>query len=233
MENQETNEAQLSEQKSDNPNYAAKEPTPDVCSYKVLYGKSKKPLFFVNNDNQYFDCHREEWLPEEPMVASELDSRPMNAQDDLLYAIVHGLINENDYNLLSAKGVISDPAKRIWEKMKHLSGKIEESQKSLLKSEDSADDLSLESEQGNESQESDFDEIDGLMDDLFADFEEEGEDVVAQLHAMASQLCVEPKLEAVIRKIVQEELSKQVSPQVDSTNAASPIDATKAAMNEV
>lgn len=187
----------------------SKEDSPSVLKYKVIFGKTSKPLFF-NDGAKYFDCHSEQWHDEAPSVISELNERPITTAD-LYYAIMHGLVNDMDYERLSEKKLVPQESQKLYEKLKKLNDTVEQLKMSHGES--------LEKAYG----EDEFDsagtlplDISSLEDDSFEiddqDFshfptEEIGTDVVAEIMRLAMEEGLAPELEAAIRRIVREEIA--------------------------
>ena len=189
--------------------------SPSVLKYKVIYGKTNKPLFF-SDGNKFFECANEAWHEEKPHVISELDERPITT-GDLYYAIMHGLVNDMDYQRLAEKNLIPHESKQLYEKLQKLNETVSQlrmSQESLEKAmpEDGmAHDMAHDMAQGMPMDEWQMsDDFENEWD--VSDMEEQGTNVVAEVLRIALERGLAPELEQAIRRIVQEELMKTQSP---------------------
>lgn len=183
---------------------------PEVCRYKVLHGKSGKPLYFEHEDGRCFDCDLESWLEHKPAVAKELSSRPITISD-FLYAILHGLVDRPTYDILLHKGLVTEESRRAFEKLEKISNDLH--QAALLnKSEEESSYLEIPDNYFDDALKEDEDEM--FDEDLFEQgVEEQGTDVVAEIMALAHKFSVDPRLEDIIRQIVREELSSASQPE--------------------
>jgi hypothetical protein len=201
--------------------------SPSVLKYKVIYGKSNKPLFF-SDGNRFFECANEAWHEEKPHVISELDERPITT-GDLYYAIMHGLVNDMDYQRLAEKNLIPHESKQLYEKLQKLNETVSQlrmSQESLEKAmpedgmahdlaHDLAHDMAHDMAHGMP-----MDDFENEWD--VSDMEEQGTNVVAEVLRIALERGLAPELEQAIRRIVQEELMKTQSP-MSSLEPAAPL----------
>lgn len=235
-EHQESTSVPMPYQSKGEPEEALDEPQkePKILGMQVFHGlkddggkKVPDPaniLFYQNADGQCYDCNQQQWLPEPPDVLEHLHSRPVQYEDtDLLSAIMHGVIDDEDYETLDKAGMISENPKKLWTLTKKLKGQIEELERSksdsMEKLDKSEDELEEELEDDGDPIESlqDFGEDDGSIDDLIIDDTEEGVNLAQDLpgdnvlesiitNAMSAALTGK-QFEDAIRKIVQEELS--------------------------
>ena len=192
----------------------SQEDSPSVLKYKVVFGKSSKPLFF-SDGAKYFDCHSEQWQDEAPSVISELNERPITTAD-LYYAIMHGLVNDMDYERLSERKLVPQESQKLYEKLKKLNDTVEQLKMSHGES--------LEKAYGED--EFDFENtlplnLNSLDDELelddqdFSHFpaEEINTNVVAEIMRLAMEKGLAPELEAAIRRVVREEMAAMSQPQ--------------------
>lgn len=197
---------------------------PSVLKYKVIYGKTNKPLFFSDGD-KFFECANEAWHEEKPHVISELDERPITT-GDLYYAIMHGLVNDMDYQRLSEKKLIPHESKQLYEKLQKLNETVSQlrmSQENLEKAmpeEEGSVEFNMDDNSLNEWDMSD--DFDGEM--SVEPEVELGTNVVAEVIRLALEDGLAPELERAIRKIVQEEIIKS-QPSVSSSEPLSPLSA--------
>lgn len=197
--------------------------SPAILKYKVIYGKTNKPLFFSDKD-KFFECANEMWHDEKPHVISELDERPITT-GDLYYAIMHGLVNDMDYQRLAEKNLIPHESKQLYEKLQKLNDTVSQlrmSQENLEKAmpEDKG---SIEFNM-DENPAAEWDmpyDFDGET-DLMPEEIELGTNVVAEVLRLALEDGLAPELERAIRRIVQEEIMKAQSP-MSSAEPLSPL----------
>lgn len=195
--------------------------SPSVLKYKVIYGKSNKPLFF-SDGNKFFECANEAWHDEKPHVISELDERPITT-GDLYYAIMHGLVNDMDYQRLSEKNLIPHESKQLYEKLQKLNETVSQlkmSQESLVKAMPE-DEGSVEFSM-DEAPVDEWDVPSHFMEEDMMPEVEMGTNVVAEILRLALEDGLAPELEQAIRRIVQEELMKSQSP-MSSPQSLSPL----------
>lgn len=196
--------------------------SPSILKYKVVYGKTNKPLFF-SDGSKFFECANEAWHEEKPHVISELDERPIST-GDLYYAIMHGLVNDMDYQRLAEKNLIPHESKQLYEKLQKLNETVSQlkmSQESLVKA--------MPEEEGSVEFNMDDTPLDEW--DVPSHFEEEdlmpeietGTNVVAEVLRIALEKGLAPELEQAIRRIVQEELMKVQSPVTSPESAVNPL----------
>jgi len=193
--------------------------SPSILKYKVIYGKTNKPLFF-SDGSKFFECANEAWHEEKPHVISELDERPIST-GDLYYAIMHGLVNDMDYQRLAEKNLIPHESKQLYEKLQKLNETVSQlkmSQESLVKA--------MPEEEGSvefSMDDAPLDEWDVLEEEDLMPEIETGTNVVAEVLRIALERGLAPELEQAIRRIVQEELMKAQSPMSSPEPTVSPL----------
>jgi len=212
---------------------AKEDDSPSILKYKVVYGKTNKPLFF-SDGSKFFECANEAWHEEKPHVISELDERPITT-GDLYYAIMHGLVNDMDYQRLSDKNLIPHESKQLYEKLQKLNETVSQlrmSQESLVKAmpedgmledvpHDMAHDMPITESEMSDDFENEWD---------ISDMEEQGTNVVAEVLRIALEGGLAPELEEAIRRIVREELiaqSQPVQPSPLSAEDVTELDSTE------
>jgi hypothetical protein len=214
---------------------------PRILDMRVYYGLSdkdgdkkpdpKKILFYGAPDGSCYDCESQEWLIKKPAVCDHLPNREIEASDDdLIAAIAHGIMDDNDYDALDKNGMITEMPKKLWEnikKLKALHAQLEQerSEENLKKAEDEQKDASFDEESEEESL---FDEDELLepeeevfsFDDNIESQEEQyeekmpGDDVVSKIVSQAMA-----EADDRIRQIVREEISKLLSEDEDEYNS--------------
>lgn len=196
----------------------AQDNSPAILKYKVISGKSNKPLYFCDGD-KWFDCDSEQWADKAPSVASELNERPITTAD-LYYAIMHGLVDDAAYQQLNEKKLVPQESQKLYEKLQKLHQTVEDLKMSQEQLEKAMPDEEYEadglSDEMNSAIEESFDEDD--MDFSHFPSEEIGTDVVAEIMRIALEKGVAPELEAAIRRIVREELQAMQQPQAAASD---------------
>ena len=185
--------------------------SPSILKYKVITGKSNKPLYFCDGE-KWFDCDSEQWMDKVPAVASELNERPITTAD-LYYAIMHGLVDDTAYQQLNEKSLVPQESQKLYEKLQKLNQTVEE----LKMSQESLEKAIYEDEKKYSSGEPEFvsenssnEEMNYTQDteEAMNEFEmiEQGTNVVAEVLRIALEDGLAPELEEAIRRIVREEL---------------------------
>lgn len=186
---------------------------PPILQYKVIAGKTNKPLYFQAND-KWFDCDSEQWSDKAPAVASELNERPITTAD-LYYAIMHGLVDDDSYSKLTEKQLVPQESQKLYEKLQKLHQTVNElktNQENLEKA--VSVDESLMNDDSPATDQEILNEFEDSWDTNFSPSVELGTDVVAEVIRLALESGVAPELEAAIRRIVREEIMAQQSPQI-------------------
>lgn len=192
--------------------------SPSILKYKVFFGKTNKPLFF-GHDSKYFDCNSEQWHGQAPAVVSELNERPITTAD-LYYAIMHGLVNDMDYDTLAEKNLIPPESQKLYEKLKKLNETVEQlkmSQEDLEKTMPETNDEDFSDESWPSSEENSV-EDEYLWPHREPEAEEET-NIVAEIIRLAMEKGLAPELESAIRKIVQEEIFNLRQSESDSNQS--------------
>ena len=181
--------------------------SPAILKYKVISGKSNKPLYFCD-DGKWFDCDTEQWADKAPAVASELNERPITTTD-LYYAIMHGLVDDAAYQQLNEKKLVPQESQKLYEKLKKLHQTVEDLKMNQEQLEKAMPDEDITSDEIDDEMNPDvhqlFDEDE--MDFSYLPTEEINTNVVAEIMRLAMQKGLAPELESAIRNIVKEELA--------------------------
>lgn len=97
-------------------------PDPSFVNMKVFHGRTdgnpdiSKVLYYEHPNGLVYDTHQDNWLFHRPEVLNHLDSRPMLHDDhDLMQAIMHGMIDDNDYKALETRGLLTGPVQKMWD----------------------------------------------------------------------------------------------------------------------
>jgi hypothetical protein len=123
-----------------------------MSSPKILnmraYTINGKPLYYGHPDSNEAYCLPEKQWTSKPSYMDYFDEREIQPSD-LGNVVLHGLMDDNDYNSLDQAGLIDPILKQIYEKMRELTGKIQELQQasSLGKSDDEDEESEEESEE--------------------------------------------------------------------------------------
>jgi hypothetical protein len=115
---------------------------PKITSVKVYHGlgKDKKPdpykiLYYGMPNGSYIDAINGFTLNEKPHVVDHLAERPIvNEERDLIAAIMNGVFDQEDYDLLEKNNMISDTSRQLWQKVNKLKELTGGSYNSLVKS---------------------------------------------------------------------------------------------------
>jgi hypothetical protein len=207
-------------------------PEPKILGTKVYYGMTEgkpdpdKVLFYETPDNSCYCTESKEWLTERPSVLDHLASRPMHYKEkDIVAAIAHGVMDDNDYDALEKAGMVTETPKQLWSLMKKLKSQTEELEKSQASYSEDSDDDESESDDFSESEvDTDYtheghgsqageDVLKYFLNTAGVDeskqedlIEAVGEDALSRIMEAASQIALSG-LEDQIRRIVREELN--------------------------
>lgn len=220
------------------------EEDPAILRYRVYFGmkdgdQGKEPnrdkiLFYEDpQTGACYDCESTEWLESRPSFLDHLPSRPINFEErDIVSAIVHGIMEEKDYEMLSKKDLIGDIPKTLWEKYqnlnKHLT-ELEEIEAQEMKKSSESEIEMVSDDEGEETlpkKDIDSDSIEDetpdplvidtpeLPEDLKTDdsletsqeFEMPGEDVMMKIMEESMKFAL-TNMEDQIRRIVEEVVS--------------------------
>lgn len=193
---------------------------PRILNYKVYYGVNgegdarqpdpKKILFYHDPERGWYDTLLQEWLSNEPSYASHLNCREINHnENDMVAAIAHGVMDDQDYEQLDKAGMIGELPKQLWSKIKRLRDLYERMEKSDV---DEGDTEEAELEPGSETEEisedSHEDETGPLPDQEDVGASEgdlAGDNVLEQIMAAAFEAAssdLEMKVTDIVRKIM-------------------------------
>jgi hypothetical protein len=202
---------------------------PRILDMHVIHGlgADKKPdphkiLFYHDTvGDKYYDCESHEWCDEKPMVVDHLHNRPIIYNDqDIVAAIAHGVMDDNDYEALDKSSLLGELPKRLWGHIKNLKDLVEQQEK-MAKSEEEevgsemSSDPALGAEGYDPQGESSSDD---LLDDIDAD-EMPGENVIQMIMAQALS-----KADDRLREIVREEIAKLLSGDDESSEQEQPME---------
>jgi hypothetical protein len=217
---------------------------PEICKMKVYFGMSDKDgkresdpnniLYYETPSGTFYDTQSDTWHDTKPDMVNHLPSRSVNFNEkDIVAAITHGVMGDEDYEALDKAGMIDHTPRRLWELTKKLRmqwedlEKVDELAKSHSEGEPHSEPDGDEDEYGNEIGDvepeheeneeeyeyegADVESIDEI--DPFAlpvpEPDYPGEDVLAELFAEAFRVVsTSPQLEESIREIVRQELQK-------------------------
>jgi len=201
---------------------------PSILDMKVYHGMkdgvpdASKILFYEDTDGDVFDTANQEWMDGRPDYIDHLHSRPIqNDETDIIAAIAHGVMGDDDFDTLDKAGMIGSNSKKLWELKNKLQGQIEQLEQSqagdfdegLEKSEDFEEDDEIQSDDSS----MEYSESDQEVESNGDDEELAGEDHLSEIvqSAMAAALAG-PHLEATIRAIVRQEMGKGAAPEAPS-----------------
>jgi hypothetical protein len=112
---------------------APPEGTPKIFRLQILYGLKDDgsgnkqpdpatPLFYTDGQ-RHFDCSTDQWTDQVPEVAQHLMSRPLQhsaENTDLFDALLHGVVDDDDFNALDQAGMVDDRSRKLRELMGNL-----------------------------------------------------------------------------------------------------------------
>lgn len=179
---------------------------------KILYYESPEGDVYDTNPNV------QSWLPDRPPFLDHLPSRSMSYdQNDVFSAIMHGVMDNDDYEALHGAGMINENQEQLWELKHQLYNQLmqltsaedaEQMQKSDWFGDYDDDGESDSSEQADDGDSAPVDsQLGSQVQSASAEPDMPGEDVIAQIMqgAMSKALT---GFEDQIRAIVREELGK-------------------------
>lgn len=148
------------------------EQKPEITDVKVYYGYSgegegRKPdpyaiLYYEKPDGSVIDVANGTTLPSKPSVLQHLNQRPVSVEErDVVAAIIHGVMNDADFDMLEKAGLLADTPKALWSKVKMMKSYADELE-GLSKSEDEEldeEDEDQEMEQEEFAEESEGDDV--------------------------------------------------------------------------
>lgn len=214
---------------------------PKILSYKLYYGMKnnqgkREPdpnsvLFYERADGQCYDTSKHEWCQERPQIVDHLQSRELMFDEgghDIMSAIVHGIMDDEDYAALLDADLLNDHHKKVWELNKQLQSQMAALQKSKESSEDESEEqpeptnatesqptekvAASQSENGEDNFEPEAASLDvaGQEGGTSEDGDVAGENVFEQIVAAAMAEALDGALgdlENKIRTIVRDEIS--------------------------
>ena len=109
---------------------------PRILHYKVYYGRSPdNPLYYHDPImNAFFGTQEKQWTMQKPPMVDQLNQRDINGED-LFHGILHGVLDDDDYNSLDQQGLLDDRSKQLWERLSSLRQNAQQMEKSLEDSE--------------------------------------------------------------------------------------------------
>lgn len=201
---------------------------PAILRMKVYHGMkdagegSREPdpsniLFYETPDSLVFDTEKNSWLGERPAILDHLPCRDMNNDEtDVISAIIHGVMSDDDFEALDKVGMMSDNPKKLWNLTKKLNGQIEDMEMSLQSKDQPTEDLekSEEPEESDIEYETDLEPTEAKEEPI--DLEPSGEatelpgsDLISELVQTAmKEALADPNLEKTIRSIVRDEMGR-------------------------
>lgn len=226
---------------------------PKILHMKVYYGMSgegegRKPdpaniLYYESPDGKCYDCNAQAWSDKRPLLADHLPSRPIQFNEkDIVGAMMHGVMDDHDYDALDKAQMISDTPRRLWELTKKLKGYNEELAKSTeIEQEDTDDEPEVDPEltAGAPTEGKGVDAVGEFMStagvergsqDETGGESEVGEDLIKQIMD-AAVAAVSEEMGNNVRQIVREELARHgigqaTDPADEDLSTESPEDGT-------
>ena len=201
---------------------------PDIAKTLIYYGlgadKKSDPskiLYYERPDGSCIDVSSGA-IGSRPSVLDHLPSRPITMEErDVVSAMAHGAMSDNDYDALDGAGLIGDTAKALWAKLQMLRSQMAKSE--LAKSDDGegAEEPKEEQEPKEKAEEEPSEQADektepsseGESDQLKEVREDVGEDVFQEimdlamakaLNAVTNDMGLESKIREIIKHVLEE-----------------------------
>lgn len=220
---------------------------PALTQMLVYYGMSdnngtrapdpSKILFYEDPlTGACYDTNLGEWSDERPSMLDHLMSRPIqNDENDILSAIAHGIVSDEDFEMLDRAGLIGETPKKIFQIMTQMQQDMDMLEELKMQSsqeqfdiENLQDDGLMKSDDGELAEESEPEDEEWPEDDFVPQnvedqnipsngdhselMESEGIiDEIIKLACEAAQSQNTRELEPLIRKICREEILKYVN----------------------
>jgi hypothetical protein len=105
---------------------------PRILSFKLFHGRNpQSPVYYHDpSTSSYFDTHGRQWLNERPPLCDHLNERDLNTSD-VFDAILHGVMDDEDYGALEKMNLIDDRSKQLWKKLTTLADQTNMMMKSV------------------------------------------------------------------------------------------------------
>jgi hypothetical protein len=168
---------------------------PKCLSYSIFHGKDpQRPLYYHDpSDMGYFDVQKGMWQLDKPELLDHLTSREPQSQD-LAHMILHGIMDDGDYDRLDKAGMIDESGKALREKLGMLKDRHQELQKSIddISEQETAPEMFMDQKDPM----FDFDQK-GIVTEVEASYQDQeamGEDLVRQLIETALSPASCPKM---------------------------------------
>ena len=206
------------------------ESSPKILHMKVYYGmggegENRKPdpsnvMFYESQDGRCYDCNAQAWSDSRPLLVDHLPSRAIQFNEkDIVGAMMHGVMDDEDYEALDKAQMIGDTPRRLWELTKQLKGYNDQLAKSeALEEEDTDSDVPVDPDflPGDATEGSGVDAVGefyktagvdrGSQDEAGGQIEV-GEDLIKQIMEAAVS-AVSDEMGDKVRQIVREELAR-------------------------
>jgi len=222
---------------------------PRILYFKIYYGRnSENPLYYFDpTTNAWFDTESRVWQDNTPPIASHLNERDIGTTD-VFDAILHGVVDDEDYEALQKMNLIDDRSKQLWNKLGSLYTQTQAMQKSLdeQNNPDLKPDMPKEASPVNEasSGSNPFNEILKGAGVSASDMIQEpnspaGENLVEQINQAANAPASNAQQQAstgldydAVRRIVRAEIAKALGQSIESLDKEEPpLPATNPASN--
>lgn len=200
----------------------ADEEGPKLLKVRIFYGMSgdegqKKPdpkqvLFYEHPQGGWYDCQAGKWADQRPPVLDHLPSRPIMAdENDMVNAISHGIVDDDDHAQLKKAGLMGDVPSRLFDLHKKLTEKKEQLTKSTETEAPETEDGDEKADQPDVAPATSNGALSTVLAGVEADPSTEGElpgeDVLTPL-IEACFAAVGDANEDMIRRIVRDELAR-------------------------
>lgn len=209
---------------------ASQPTTPKILDYHIFYGMKKNaqgaseedptnPLFYGDGDKRWFDVEKGEWSEEKPSITDHLHSRVLgdgDNQKDLFDAIINGVMDDEDYGLLSNSHDLLDPrCHKAYSLMSRLKNDTQDLEKALAKSDDDDYEPIESADDGESTVESSQDVVAGIITgagvnaaDMPNRENEPGTPpTIVNAHQEIKEATLEPGVEIRVRRLIREEIT--------------------------
>lgn len=94
---------------------------PRILSFKIFHGRNPQtPVYYYDpSTSGYFDTHARNWANDRPPLCEHLTERDIGTSD-VFDAILHGVMDDQDYAALEKMNIIDDRSKQLWKKLSTL-----------------------------------------------------------------------------------------------------------------
>jgi hypothetical protein len=158
--------------------------------------------------NAFFGTQEKQWTMQKPPMVDQLNQRDINGED-LFHGILHGVLDDADYNSLDQQGLLDDRCKQLWERLSSLRQNAQQMEKSLEDAEpiENEGKEEIAEEEGEEKNEQTAPKPQPTSNESGEEGELKGTNLIEQIIAGATGASTNNSFNAEsIRSIVREEI---------------------------